>query len=329
MKKVYVSPSATRKAGYSSRYFLHLKRELASYFEVLEADNAPCIMQSGALLRNSFKADVAVLSFVENIAFHKLAVLQTCIALIALGIMRLRKCRTVFIFHNPSPHQGGNALSRALTDKLFRIADLVVAHTENTASIARERVGEQKVLYFPHPCEAPVSVPAGARTDVLIWGTVLPYKGVEEFISNGAVRASGLKIKILGACPDPALAERIHALENDNISFEQRRAEMDEIASNVAGSRFVLFPYLPGSISGSGTLVDTLRFGGNPVGPDVGAFAELSQHGLCRVYADISELLEILHSPWSADPARVREYLSGNSWTSFVETMVNRLKENV
>jgi len=326
MKRVYVSPSATRKAGYSNRYFLHLKRELALYFDVLEADDAPCTMQSGALLRNSFKADVAVLSFVENIAFHRLAALQTCIALVALNIMRLRKCRIVFIFHNPSPHQGGNALSRVLTDRLFRFADLVVAHSSNTACIARERVVEHKVLYFPHPCEAPLVAPAGERTDVLIWGTVLPYKGVEEFVSDGAVRASGLKIKVLGACPDPALAGRIHGLENDNIRFEQRRAEMDEIAASVAGSRFVLFPYLPGSISGSGTLVDTLRFGGNPVGPDVGAFRELAERGLCKVYHSTEELLEILRSGWVADNEKVAGYLSANSWPAFVKAITDRLK---
>ena len=331
MKKprVYVSPSATRKSGYPSRYFLHLKRELAAWYDVLEADNRPCLMQSGTLLRASLKADAAVLSFVENIAFHKLAILQTGLALLALDIMRLRRCKIVFICHNPRPHQGENRLSRLLLGKLFKNADLIVAHTENTAALVRERAGEKKLLFVPHPTEAPVHAAAADPLDVLIWGTLLPYKGVAEFLAEPAVRDSGLKIKVVGDCPDAGLSARIRELANENIRFEQRRPEMDEVASLVAGSRFVLFPYLPGSISGSGTLVDTLRFGGNPVGPDVGAFRELAALGLCRVYHSTEELLEILHSGWQPDRAAVDEYLSANSWPAFTRAIVERIKESV
>ena len=326
--KVYVSPSATRKSGYASRYFPHLKQELASYFEVLEADNRPCLMQSGALFRASLRADAAVLSFVENIAFHKLALLQTCLALLSLDIMHLRGCRIIFIMHNPSPHQGGNCLSKMLLRKLLRRADYVVAHTENTAAIVREAVGESKLLVLPHPTEAPVAAAPTGQSDVLIWGTVLPYKGVAEFLSEPAVRDSGLRIKVVGDCPNTELAARVEAFSTGSISFEQRRPEMEEVASLVAGSRFVVFPYLPGTISGSGTLVDTLRFGGSPVGPDVGAFRELAERGLCKVYRSAAELLDILKSDWQPDRAAVEQYLSANSWPAFVRTLAQHLKEN-
>ena len=150
-QRVYISPSASRKLGYPNPYFPRLKQELRPWFEVMEADNRPCLMQAGALLRASFKADIMMLSFVETIAFQKLRVLQTCMALLAMDILRLRRGRLVFFFHNPAPHKGENRLSRLLTRRMFSRACLVVTHSENTAAIARQRTSEDKVLLFPHP----------------------------------------------------------------------------------------------------------------------------------------------------------------------------------
>ena len=325
-QRVYISPSASRKLGYPNPYFPRLKQELRPWFEVMEADNRPCLMQAGALLQASFKADIMMLSFVETIAFQKLRVLQTCMALLAMDILRLRRGRLVFFFHNPAPHKGENRLSRLLTRRMFSRACLVVTHSENTAAIARQRTSEDKVLLFPHPAELPEKVvPSEHRADVLIWGTVLPYKGVREFLSAPGVASSGLRIDVLGACPDASLAREIHALENDNIRFEERRASMQEIASRIAASGMVLFPYLPGSISGSGTLMDTLRFGGSPVGPDLGAFHDLAQEGLCRVYKNPAELLEILESGWKIDSGHVARYLEEHSWPSFARKLAERL----
>lgn len=322
-QKVYAAPSASRKLGYPNPYVPNLKRELAGSFDVLEADNRPCLMQGGALLRNSVKGDIFLLSFVETIAFHPLALIQTCMALLALDIMKLRRRKIVFFFHNPRPHKGENALSRMLTRRLFRYADLVVTHSGNTAAIAREKVGEARVLMCPLPFEEAAAPQArGQECDVLIWGAIFPYKGVVEFLSDPAIAASGLKIDIVGECKDGALAQKISSLATGSIRFENRRPEMDEIASRVAGSRFVLFPYLPGSISGSGALTDTLRFGGNPVGPDAGAFRDLAAQGLCRVYSDPAELPEILESGWKVDAGRLAHFIQENSWAAFAEKII-------
>ena len=78
---IYVAPSAKRGVGYLSQYFYRLKEALFKYFKVLEADNRPCLMQGTALVLNSLRADVFLLSFVETIAFHKLAWFQQWLAL--------------------------------------------------------------------------------------------------------------------------------------------------------------------------------------------------------------------------------------------------------
>ena len=77
---IYVAPSAKRGTGYPNRYFYRLKQALSEHFRVLEADNKPCLMQGTALVFNSLRADVFLLSFVETIAFHKLAWIQQWMA---------------------------------------------------------------------------------------------------------------------------------------------------------------------------------------------------------------------------------------------------------
>ena len=108
---IYVAPSAKRGTGYPNRYFCRLKEVLSIHFKVLEADNRPCLMQGTALVFNSLRADVFLLSFVENIAFHKLAWFQQWLALAALRCMKIRGRKIIFIFHNPRPHKGETPIS--------------------------------------------------------------------------------------------------------------------------------------------------------------------------------------------------------------------------
>lgn len=360
-KKIYVSPSANRKNGYPNRYFVFLKENLAEYFDVLDADNEPYLTQGWALLKHSFKADIFLLSFVETIAFHKLAFAQYLMVRLSFLIMRLRHKEIVFIFHNPRPHKGENWMSRSLTKVQLLQSCLVVSHSGETAAFARALISEyggspDKVRYVCHPvavagddgsvvAEADDGFAPSLKTrrsgrsdEILIWGNILPYKGVLEFISSPAVRVAGLNVRIVGRCKDPGMAKDIEkaVAECDSaefvssysngseslrskIIFENRAADFDELASLVSSSKFVLFPYLPGSVSSSGVLMDTLAMGGNPVGPAVGAFADLSRENVCFVYGSEAEMIEILKSDRSVNPGVLRDFITRNTWHSYAK----------
>ncbi len=419
--RIYVSPSANRKSGYPNRYFVILKKSLAEYFDVLDSDNEPYLTQGWALLRHSFKADIFLLSFVETIAFHKLAFIQYLMVRLSFLVMRMRRGKIVFIFHNPRPHKGENWMSRSLTRLQLERSCLVISHSCETASFARGLLSEygrspDKVRYICHPivepsaadvagasamdasgeaqealaagsvasveergapavlgneasCQGASSVAAAvsrASDEILIWGNILPYKGVLEFVSSTAVRIAGLKVRIVGRCKDSALAADIEkavaqcnagesaggfvpadsgSFESDSASrecskdgefpggvipdavtfhrtkivFENRSADFDELAALVRSSRHVLFPYLPGSVSSSGVLMDTLAMGGNPVGPAIGAFADLARENVCQVYGSEAEMIEILKSDRRINPDTLRDFISRNSWHSYAK----------
>ena len=325
---IYVAPSAKRGVGYPNRYFYRLKEALSMHFRVLEADNKPCLMQGTALALNSIRADVFLLSFVETIAFHKLAWFQQWLALAALRCMKIRRKKIFFIFHNPRPHKGETTISRRLTDAQLRLADAVIAHSQEAATVARLRLAlleedPGKVRYIAHPVTpfTEEAAPAVDPFDVLIWGDILPYKGVLEFVREPALAESGLRVRIIGRCADPAYARELESALPDGVTFENRRAPFGELAALSAAARYVLFPYLPGSVSSSGVLMDTLALGGTPVGPAVGAFSDLAAEGLCLTYASTEELFTLLSGKQGIDPARRAEFIRNNTWEAFARAI--------
>ena len=331
--KIYVAPSANRKNGIPNRYFRILKEELIPFFDVLEADNAPCLMQGLALIRNSLRADVCLLSFVETIPFHKLGFIQYLMAILSLAIMKLRKCVVMFVFHNPRPHQGENWMTRSLIRKQLAISEAVISHSKECASLAREMLSASgkdvsSVHYVCHPLYYTSEVAEVEKNDeILIWGNILPYKGVLEFVSSDAVRDAGLKVRIVGQCKDADLDLHIRqALSIPSATsfiYENRLPDFPELSRLIPASRWVLFPYLPGSISSSGVLMDTISMGGNPIGPAVGAFLDLEEEGMCAVYHSEQEMVGLLKSNGNTMSDRRKAFMERNSWHSFAEFISN------
>ena len=160
-----------------------------------------------------------------------------------------------------------------------------------------------------------------APFDILIWGDILPYKGVLEFVREPALAESGLCVRIIGRCADPVYARELESSLPAGVSFENRRAPFEELASLSKAARYVLFPYLPGSVSSSGVLMDTLTLGGTPVGPAGGAFADLAEEGLCLTYSSVEELFAILSGKQEIDPARRTAFIRNHSWEAFAKTI--------
>lgn len=63
--------------------------------------------------------------------------------------------------------------------------------------------------------------------------------------------------------------------------------------------------------------MDTLTMGGSPVGPAIGAFADLAREDVCFVYGSEAEMVEILKSGRSINPEVLRDFIARNSWLSF------------
>lgn len=326
-KRAYYYPPASR-GGYSNSYSANYKRALGSHFEVLDKDNKPALALGLSFFFNAFRADIYVINWLESVVFLKFGYLQYVLARCGLWIIKSRKKRIVWMFHNIHPHSGENVYSKRLQAALFGSADLVISHSREAAAYAQGRA-KGEVLYACHPVEQLHIVPkkANIASDVLIWGAISPYKGVKEFLHELQKRKDcRLKVHIVGKCCSRALADEIRALCSPDVLFEERHVPFEELAGLVEQAKFVLFPYVGDSVSSSGALIDTIVLGGCPVGPDKGAFKDLAAEGVCIVYKDYDGLFSLLQRPAHSDKAAVATFIRRNSWTAFVDFLVESIK---
>lgn len=328
MKKLYYYPSA-RKGVYLNPYSAHYKEAMNKYFRVLDTKARDVPGLSTLLLPYSFVADVFIFSWIENIRGAHAGILQFWNVCLCLFIIRLRRKKIVWMFHNFHGHGGQNRYADYLMSYLFKHACLIICHSKAAAEYAKERAA-CPVRYECHPVAPLNNLAPYAGTaetnDVLIWGAISPYKGIPEFLSYEGTRTSGLKILIIGKCSNAELEKRIRSLCTGNIRFDNRKPDFSELKAGIAKSRYVLFPYVGGSISSSGALIDTIALGGTPVGPNVGAFKDLAEDGLCYVYDTYGGLMNILAGDKRIDDRTRRKFISGNTWEAFAARVARELE---
>ena len=330
MQKIYFYPSCPRE-GYTNPYCINYKKALQEHYIVLDSENGVTKMKSATLLHYSLIADIFVLNWIENVASLRLGKIQFVFVLLSLFIIRIRKKKIVWMLHNINPHEGKTWFSDKICNYLFQNASLIISHSIEAANYANSRA-KCHVEYICHPIVHHKASNNDFKDDsveyfdVLIWGSILPYKGVAEFLENCYDKIGSFKVLIIGKCKDNNLIERIETYCSSKIIFENRFADFEELQKLVRNSKYVLFPYIGDSISSSGVLMDTIAMGGTPVGPNKGAFADLQEDHVCFCYNDYSELIEILKSNMYVDISQRDKFLASNSWSAFADKFNNLLK---
>ena len=332
-KRLYYFPP--RKGGsYGNPYSENYRTALAARFKLVNIEGAPPIGMSIAFILSVLRADIYIINWLENIAYFKFGKIQFLLVKLGLWVLRKRRAQIVWMFHNIHPHGGHNKESKWLHDYMFRHATLIISHSQEAAAYARERVKEVRgsaeplpVRYVCHPVHeiAMGEVPVAEPCDVFIWGTIVAYKGVAEFLEEYERHGSTLRVRILGGCEDEALAEAVTKRATGNVTFERRRASFEEITAGIRASRYVLFPYVGSCVSSSGALIDTVVLGGTPVGPSVGAFKDLNEEDVCLTYTDYDDLFRMLKEEHAVTDKARKEFLERNSWDNLVKVISDNL----
>lgn len=329
MAKIYYYPSCP-PGGYGNPYSSNVKNAWTKYGEVLEKCNMPVKPAVKGLLKNCFKADIFLLNWIEGIANHRGGVVQYYLAIFCLFIIRMRRKKIVWTLHNIHPHGGANTFSKKMSVYLYNHADLIIAHSKDAQKYATARA-KCPVYYVCHPFNTfeHIASTNEKTNDILIWGSIYPYKGVPQFLKEVSSRKVELTIRIVGRCPDASLTEEIKMAikDNRNIIFENRRPEYKEIAQLITLSKYVLFPYIGGSVSSSGALMDTIAMGGIAMGPYVGAFKDLSQDGICVTYDDYDDMFKKLSSSTRLSEQYIDSFVKENSWDNFAKFVLSCLEK--
>ena len=250
MERVYYYPPLKGKE-YPNPYSANYREALAKRYKLANIKGAPPIGMSIAFILSVLRADIYVINWLENIGYLRFGDIQFWFVRVGLWIIKQRKKKIVWMFHNIHPHGGHNKYSKWLHEYMFKNASLIISHSKEATEYA-EKHTNIKVIYVCHPVH-PIKMEHKnievAETDVFIWGSIVPYKGVYEFLQEEAKRNTGLRIRIIGNAKDKKLAESVSSLCKGNIVFENRWGGFDEIEAYVRKCRYVLFPYVGSCVS--------------------------------------------------------------------------------
>lgn len=315
--RLYYYPCPS-KSGYGNPYSVYYKEVLGHYYNVINSLNTPTKSRVISLLVNSLKADIYVLNWLEEVGVAHLPFIQYLLVRLALYIIKRRGARIIWMYHNINSHHGNNKITQKLRFYLLKNSSLIISHSKDGCDNVKAEGGW--AVYKCHPIK-PVkynkySLDNKKQYDALIWGEISPYKGIVEFLENVG-KGSGKKIKIIGNCKNDQLRDSIFNMCDDNITFENRRADTSEISRLCKNSKIVIFPYIGESISSSGAFIETIAMDGVPVGPNRGAFKDLKSEGVCYTYNTYDELKILLDSNIKIQDEDRKNFIKNNSWDEF------------
>ena len=312
---VYIYPNKSNNIP----YIINLRECLGEFFDVYE-ENDSREPHSIDLLKSALKANCYILNWIENVGFLSFGTIQFIIALLSLWIIRVRNKKLVWIFHNIHPHMGDNWKSRTIQHFLFKKSDFIVGHSKEAVQYAKSKIGNNvEIAYVCHPIlkRSYKAEKINNPKDILFWGNIFRYKGVVEFIQYIKGKPQHPSFCICGKCEEDGLEEEILNYCDDTIEFNNGYISFERLTGYINQSKFVIFPYLGESISSSGALMDTIMLGGNVVGPNRGAFKDLSEEGVCFVYDNYDEMYDLLTSTKSVNDNIRLAFIQKNSWESF------------
>lgn len=278
------------------------------------------------LFRHLFDGNVYIFNWPENLFFRKLGYVQIVLLLIGLIILKIRNTKIVWIFHNISPHQGHTWITKFIYKIFFHWSNIIIAHSQKALNYIEGQTSV-KTVFIPHPFRKKFCLKEDLdyKYDIIIWGSIYKYKGIVEFLKSKIALNISCTVLIVGKCNDTDYDSQIRALIDKNISYQNRYVDETELNSLILSSRYVVFPYLKDSISSSGALIDSVLLGKTVIGPNVGAFEELSSIGLCYTFNKYSDIFDIINSNEIVNKNLIANFVNENVWDNSAKKILSYL----
>lgn len=203
-----------------------------------------------------------------------------------LLVLRVRGIPLVRTFHNPRPHERGDAAEARALDRIDAATRLWIALNDTTRP-----EGDVDVVLIPHGHYAEVFAsfpqPAAVPGRVAFFGIIRPYKNVEELVAAfRGLDDAALSLRIAGRA-HPGQEERVRAAAGDDprIGLSLRYLDDADLVREVREASLVVLPYR--EMHNSGALLVAASLGRPVLVPHSGANALLAAelgHGWVRMY---------------------------------------------
>lgn len=297
--------------------------------------NKKVFARSYDFLINSFRSDIMILNWPEDILHLRLGIIQLFASFFVFTLFKIRGKKIIWVCHNKDSHTKKYKGLRILTRKFFtRIADKIIVHSEDALSYFPKQ--KNKIFFLNHPVyeNAKSDFPKSliSSIDVLIWGKISAYKGLNEFITNYKNLGCSFNVLITGEADksyvrilqDNAIGTRV-VIKDEFISNEQLQKYFNEC-------KIILLPYLSTDTFSSGALIHSINSNKVIIGPRVGNFIDLENEGACIAYGSVEEMLSIINKLLNdhvyyndclhSVTRGIATYYEKNSWHNFIIKLI-------
>ena len=327
MTKLYFYPKIILKSSdVQNSYINDFENAIAVHHEVVNKEaNSKGVVD---FFKYISKTDIFLFNWIEDIPRRKMGKLQVLFFVLFLSLVKIRKKKIIWILHNKYSH---NLAKNRWTDFMFKTmmknSNLILTHSNEGIEFAKKKFPKDahKIKYEIHPIKSKIaSTPSSKKYDFLFWGSIHPYKDIVKFLEF--IKAQKVidspKILIIGRCFDEDYKKLLQATLNEDMIFEDKFYDMEDIAQFASESKYILFTYNAGSVLSSGALMDSLRMNSQIIGPNHGAFKDLSHLSTVHVFDEYKDILSIYKCD-SDDQESVKQELDDffeeNSWLRFAD----------
>ena len=322
MKKAYIYPNNYKKQ-ITNPYLNDFIESLSPYINFV---NEPKSVPSGIidLLNYINRIDFIFLNWIEDLPDKKGGIFQTTLFLMLLLIMKLKGIKIFYVLHNKESHYSSNKfLKNTIRKAIFRNADYIICHSSEGLNLS-EKIKTKNIKYIPHPFNSfnRTGYSTKKEYDILIWGSIRPYKGIDNYLKylESKNLLNKYKLLIIGKIFPPEYETELMKYNSGMIQIENKFIDDSNLNDLIAKSKLVLFTYNEKSVLSSGALVYSLSQGALVIGPKTGAFQDLNSEGIINVFENYDDLIEKIDFQLSHQtlyPDKISEFVKNNSWQSF------------
>ena len=331
LKNIYIYPNTSRDSnlGLYNPYIDDLTRSFSNYYKFINKEK-PSNSGIFDLLKYLNKTDYIFFNWIEKLPENKGGTIQTLFLFLLFPILGLYNIKIIWTMHNKLSHSKKHLfLKKMIFKKMLKKADHIITHSTEGIKYGESIVpgSGKKIHYFPHPVkDRRRNEQKDFLYDILIWGTISPYKGIDkflEFLHSNNLDAK-YKILIIGKSTSESYFEQISKYSNQNIQIQNKFIEDDMLRDLIKQSKIVLFTYSKSSILSSGVLMDSIGYGANIIGPDVGAFSDLAEEGILNIFKDFETLIPVIdrqlnNKEFEKNKEKFDIFLTNNTWNKFAE----------
>lgn len=339
MDNAYIYPiSARGDKKINNPYLDNFMKSIQDRFNFINK-NHPSHSGIFDIVKYIFKIDFAFFHWPENIAEKKMGFFQTLVFLyIFIPCMKIRKIKIVYIVHNKLSHtQNRIRLKKLIARKLLKSSAINITHAGEGVGFIHSMVKTpKKVFFFPHPVDKPLLKNTNPKKeiDILIWGNIAPYKGIDNFLKLLKEKnAENWNVVIAGKVSSEKYMHELNALKPDNVVIIYEFLDDFTIEQLISKSRIVLFPYHSQSVLSSGAFAKTLAFPVKIIGPHCGAFLDFNQLKQVNTFKNEEQLFDLISNGLSEKTHNQKNIMDNThlmndySWKSFGKAFLENLSK--